>query len=220
MTDKRDTREDPRTSQKRKLEVRAERRVRKIFDWLSSPHAYELTPFQKFLIDVDWINSPLGPISLWPFQLREMVHLVMADPTPAVVYWGDRNTIVYNEPYTILIGSKHPSLQGQDPSIGFAEIWSHFDNLLANQRETGATTVESNMLLLLHRHGFLEETYFSWKFVPIIGPEGWVVGSHATVVEVTREVLSDRRLETVLSLSRQLSQSSTIDQLWAGIIRG
>lgn len=193
---------------------------RKIFDWLQFPDFETLTPFQRFVIELDWNNSPLGPISTWPSQLREMVLLVMADPTPAVVYWGDEATIVYNEPYIELIGSKHPALQGQDPKIGFAEIWDHFAALLSRQRDTGKTTLESNALLLLNRSGFLEETYFTWKFSPIIGPEGWVVGSHATVVEVTDQVISERRNKTVRSLSRYLSESSSIEQLWSGIISG
>jgi len=136
------------------------------------------------------------------------------------VYWGDNATIIYNEPYTQLIGRKHPALQGQDPKIEFAEIWDHFERLLAKQRETAETVVEANAFLLLFRHGFFEETFFSWKFVPIIGHEGWVVGSHATVVEVTREVLSDRRLKTVRALSRQLSGSESIKDLWRRIILG
>ena len=66
----------------------------------------------------------------------------------------------------------------------------------------------------------MEETYFSWKFVPIIGPEGWVVGSHATVIETTREVISDRRLCTVRSLSRQLFKAGTIQELWKRFFAG
>lgn len=198
----------------------SEDKPRKILDWLKEPHPEDLTPFQRFVVDLDWSKSPLGPISKWPPQLHQMVLLVMSDPTPAVVYWGDEATIVYNEPYTQLIGQKHPSLQGQDPKIGFAEIWDHFEALLTRQRETGETTIEANAHLLLSRHGFLEETYFSWKFVPIIGPEGYVVGSHATVVEVTRQVISDRRLATARSLSRQVSGATTINELWSGIIRG
>lgn len=96
--------------------------------------------------------------------------------TEAVIYWGDDATTVYNEAYTKLIGQKHPALQGSDPSIGFAEIWDHFERLLADQRETAQTVVEANTFLLLLRRGFLEETYFSYKFTPIIGNEGWVVG--------------------------------------------
>ena len=127
---------------------------------------------------------------------------------------------MYNEPYTQLIGQKHPALQGQDPKVGFVEVWDHFENLLSRQRENGETSIQANAFLLLHRHGFLEETYFSWKFVPIIGLDGWVVGSHATVVEVTREIISDRRLSTVRALSRELCGASTIQTLWSGIIRG
>lgn len=149
---------------------------RRIFDWITEPRPENITPFQQFILDRDWQQSPLGPISTWPLQLKQTVLLVVQDQTPAVVYWGDGNTIVYNEPYIQLIGEKHPSLQGQDPKIGFAEIWVHFEELLSNQKETGETVVEKNACLMLHRHGFLEETYFSWKFVPLIGLEGWVVG--------------------------------------------
>lgn len=44
--------------------------------------------------------------------------------------------------------------------------------------------------------------------------------SHATVVEVTREVISDRRLLTVQSLSRQFAEASTIKDLWRRLILG
>src|ERR1700693_587125 len=94
---------------------------RAIYDWIAHPDEAKLTPFQKFVRDVDWAKSPLGPMEQWPAQLRQMVLIVVADPTPAVVYWGDETTIVYNESYTELIGSKHPALQGQDPRIEFAE---------------------------------------------------------------------------------------------------
>jgi PAS domain-containing protein len=194
--------------------------ARKIFDWISHPPPEYITPFQQFIIDVDWNKSPLGPMETWPAQLRQMVLIVVADPTPAVVYWGDEATIVYNEAYTELIGSKHPALQGQDPKIEFAEIWDYFEKLLSTQRETGLTTMEGNQLLMLKRHGFLEETYFSWKFVPIIGNEGYVVGSHATVVEVTREVISDRRMSTVRALSREIAATKTIKGLWNQILQG
>ncbi|PVH76512.1 hypothetical protein DL98DRAFT_592105 [Cadophora sp. DSE1049] len=199
--------------------ARAGKSRRRLFDWVSEPQLESITPFQRFIMDVDWEKSPLGPMQKWPAQLRQMVLLVVQDPSPAVVYWGDDSTIVYNEAYTKLIGQKHPALQGQDPKIEFAEIWDHFEKLLAEQRETAQTTVEANAFLLLHRHGFLEETYFSWKFVPIIGNEGWVVGSHATVVEVTREVIGDRRLSNIHSLSREVSGARTTKDLWTRLLR-
>ncbi|KAG9228812.1 hypothetical protein BJ875DRAFT_508295 [Amylocarpus encephaloides] len=127
---------------------------------------------------------------------------------------------MYNEAYTALIGNKHPGLQGRDPKVGFAEVWDHFEKLLAKQRETYETVVEADAMLMLNRHGFLEETYFTWKFVPIVDEEGDIRGSYATVVEVTHGVLRDRRLSTIRFLTSRLSEATTIKALWKHIIEG
>ncbi|TVY16004.1 Histidine protein kinase 1 [Lachnellula arida] len=194
--------------------------TRKIFDWISKPCPQELTPFQKFVLDVDWAKSPLGLISAWPIQLKQMVLLAVQDHTPAAVFWGDGNNMVYNESFIPMVGNKHPGLQGKHPYHGMPELWDSFDELLATQRETGETILKRNDCLMVDRLGFLEETYFNWKLIPIIGPEGWVVGSYATVVEVTKDVISDRRSSTVKLLSRQVSEASTIQELWKGLITG
>ena len=168
-----------------KVEVEAARArrnnlSRKIFDWISKPHPQDITPFQKSILGIDWDKSPLGPISAWPIQLKQMVLLVVQDHAPALIFWGDENTVIYNEYFAPLIGNKHPALQGQDPYVGMPEIWDRFDGLLVTQRETGEALFERNDCLMLYRHGFLEETYFNWKSIPVIGPEGWVVGIYAT----------------------------------------
>lgn len=48
----------------------------------------------------------------------------------------------------------------------------------------------------------------------------WQVGSHATVFETTREVLSRRRLLTITETSKQLSQSRNIKDLWTRLLSG
>jgi PAS domain-containing protein len=149
-----------------------------------------------------------------------MVLLVIADPIPAVVFWGDNNTCIYNEAYTELIGSKHPAMQGGDPAVELAEVWDYYDSMLATQRETFLTVQDKNIQLFLKRRGFLEETYFTYKFVPIIGAEGYVVGSHVSVVETTHEVISSRRLATVNALKEGISSAKDIHALWCKIIKG
>jgi hypothetical protein len=105
------------------LEAPRSRKPRKTFDWTRDPPPENLTYFQKFTRDVDWTTSPLGTMDLWPDQLRQMALAIVADPAPAVIYWGDSQAIIYNEAYIPLIGEKHPGLQGQDPRVGgFEEI--------------------------------------------------------------------------------------------------
>lgn len=98
-------------------------KMRKILDWTRNPPPENLTAHQKFIREVDWSASPLGPMDQWPDQLRQMVLAIVADPNPALINWGDSQAIVYNEAYIYLIGDKHPGLQGQDPRVGgFAEL--------------------------------------------------------------------------------------------------
>jgi PAS domain-containing protein len=135
------------------------------------------------------------------------------------VFWGDQNAVVYNEAYTQLIGRKHPAMQGQNPCVQLAEVWDYFKAILDEQKETSLGVVQDNAFLLLQRHGFDEECYFSWKFVPIVGDEGYIIASHATVIENTREVLIDRRMSVVRSLTAELCNVRTIQDLWYYLIR-
>ena len=75
-------------------------------------------------------------------------------------------------------------------------------------------------MLLLHRYGFLEETYYSWKFVPMVGEEGYVVASYATVVEVTREIIGDRRLASLHNLGMQMAAAKSMDSFWRSLLKG
>jgi hypothetical protein len=63
--------------------ARKENPKRKIFDWISQPRPENITPFQKFILDIDWEKSPLGPMEHWPNQLKQMILLVVQDPSPA-----------------------------------------------------------------------------------------------------------------------------------------
>lgn len=192
-------------------------------DWTRKP-SEDLTPFQRFTRDdVDWAKSPLGPPETWCSQLRHMALLIMADPSPAVMYWGHPSlaAALYNEACVPLIGSKHPELQGQLARIELKEIWDQFNQLLHIQLEDGQTKVHDVAELLLDRHGFLEESYFSYKFMPLISPEvGTYVGSYATVTEHTIEVLLKRRVDTIKHLGSVVSQTTDLSDLWKAIIGG
>lgn len=117
-------------------------------------------------------------------------------------------------------GQKHPNLQGTDPKYGFAEIWDQFAALLEGARQNGNTVEDRDAFLLLERHGFLEETYFSWKFIPIIGPEGYVVGSYATVVETTQSAIAARRLNTIQDLGQIIASSRDYFNRWGQLLTG
>lgn len=134
--------------------------------------------------------------------------------------WGDHNAIVYNEAYTQLVGHKHPALQGQDPGIYFPEVWDYFGPLLKRQKDTGEGVIQEDALLMLHRHGFEEETYFTYRYIPIVCDEGYVIAIHATINETTRQVLGDRRMAIIRALRERISEAKTIRDLWDHLVQG
>ena len=64
----------------------------------------------------------------------------------------------------------------------------------------GRATYSEDLPLVMSRHGFEEETYFTFSFSPVLEPGGRVAGLVDTVVETTKRVLATRRLGVLQQL--------------------
>jgi PAS domain-containing protein len=188
------------------------------FDWMRDPPPADLTAFQDFIRHVDWEASSIGPMASWPPELKHIVRLMMADTSPRVLYWGPTHTILYNEAYIPLVGDKHPVMQGKNAPDIFPEFWPYFDKIIAEQRSTGLCLSGSADMLLMERHGFLEETYFDWKLVPVIGDDGEVKGSYGCPSDLTRDVIIARRIDCIKHLAQQISKTTSLKELWVSIL--
>lgn len=187
-------------------------------DWTRDPPPPTLKPFQAFLRGVDWATTGFGPMSKWPRELRQMARVMTSETTPVILYWGQSNSILYNEAYAPLIGNKHPRMLGSPASEVFPEFWIHFENIIIEQRRTGEAAYAHAFMLLMLRHGYLEETYFNWSLVPIISDEGYHVGCYGAPVDKTRDIIGARRRECESLLGQQTNKATTIDDLWDGIV--
>ena len=132
------------------------------FDWTRLPFAAALPRHIQFARSIDWGSTSLGPIETWPPILRSTCNLLMASPHPAAMYWGEDNVILYNEPYILLAGQKHPKLMGQTYHDAWSEIWQDVKDSFVAAKITGQSTMKDDDRLFVNRSGFLEETYFSW----------------------------------------------------------
>ena len=61
-------------------------------------------------------------------------------------------------------------------------------------------TLSSDFLLFLRRHGYLEETYWTFSYSPIVNAAGDVLGILVATSDVTARVVGERRLATVYEL--------------------
>lgn len=188
-------------------------------DWDSPLPA--VSEYARFIRGIDWAGTELGPPHTWPALLHQMIDLVLADPAPASVMWGDRLTMIYNSHFVEFAGSKHPNLMGGTPIVEYAEVWdTMFADIIKRGREKGEATRHKDVRLFLHRHGYLEEVFATYTFVPILGADKSVVGFYHTAIETTDQVLAARRAKTLLSLGDHATSARSLSKYWETALMG
>ncbi|KAF5663098.1 sensory transduction histidine kinase [Fusarium heterosporum] len=194
--------------------------ARSIFDWTRIPMSDSLPPHIKFARSVDWAATPLGPIEDWPADLRSMSNLIMGSPHPAAMYWGPQYVIIYNEAYLELAGKKHPKLMGACYMDAWSEIWDEIKPVFKSALESGQATMKHENQLFINRHGFLEETFFSWSIVPLVGGEGEVVGLYNPAFENTRRRVNERRMLMLREIGERTAAATTVSGFWPQVLKG
>jgi signal transduction histidine kinase/ActR/RegA family two-component response regulator len=140
---------------------------------------------------LDWSTSPLGDPRGWPQALRTVVALMLNSKFPMFVAWGSAAGFVYNEPYIDVLGDKHPKAMGRPFADIWPEIW-HDVGPLAERAMRGEATYTENLPLRMHRHGYYEDTWFTFSYSPVRDDDGAIAGVYCACVETTAQVLAEK----------------------------
>lgn len=190
------------------------------FDWTRLPISPSLPSHVHFARSVDWGSTSLGPIEEWSADLRGMCNLIMASPHPAAMYWGSEHVAIYNEPYVDLAGNKHPGLMGMRYQDAWVEIWHAIEDVFASAMSSAQATMKDDDCLFLHRNGYLEECYFSWSIIPLIGDNGTVVGLYNPAFEKTRRKIAERRMLTLRHIGEKTASARKVSEFWGLLLEG
>ncbi len=154
---------------------------------------------------LDWDQTALGPVSGWSHSLRTMIGVLLRNPFPMNLFWGPQFIHLYNDGYRAILGTKHPRALGQPCSEIFKEVWEQFAKGLLEPPFTGKPAIcLDDLVLLIDRKGFLEETHFKIAHSPVPDetvPFPGVGGVLSTVVETTQQVFGERQLKTLRELA-------------------
>ena len=157
---------------------------------------------ESLIQSIDWSQTPLGPISSWQQSLKISVRIVLGSRYPMFLWWGEELTLIYNEAYAkMTLAGKHPWAMGRPGQEVWAEIWDDLKPRIDTVIRLGQGTWDEELLLLLERKGFPEETYHTFSYSPIPNDDGGIGGVICPVVEETKQVLSQRRLRTLRDLA-------------------
>lgn len=151
----------------------------------------------------DWSASPLGAPETWPQALRAVVGLLLNSKFPMFVAWGEELGFLYNDAYAEILGAKHPAALGARFHDIWAEIWEDIWPLI-EAAMAGRATYREDLPLTMNRHGYDEQTWFTFSYSPVRGETGAVAGMFCAVVETTSRVRDAQRQAFLFELDEVL----------------
>ena len=135
----------------------------------------------------DWSKTSLGAVDQWPQSLRTAVAITLRSGFPSILVWGPELVQIYNDPYSKLIGLKHPVALGMPTHECWPEI-RHIQEPIFARVFSGETVNVKDAHYVLDRSGTLEDAYFDASFVPIPLEDDQIGGSFSTLFETTEKV--------------------------------
>jgi PAS domain S-box-containing protein len=168
--------------------------------------------------DFDWSKTDLGPPQFWSPALRTTLGILIANRFPHILWWGPNYVQFYNDPYCPIPGSKHPDKALAQPANAcWSEIWHIIGPLIDRAFQGGPATWDDDILLVINRHGFLEESHFTIAYSPVPDetvPTG-IGGVLATVHEITGKVIAERRVRTLRDLGARVGEAKNAQEACA-----
>ncbi len=141
----------------------------------------------------DW-SASLGDPGQWPESLRTTVSIVLNSRFPMFIWWGKNLITIYNDAYMVIAGEKHPGALGMPGKNVWSEIWDVVGPLADRVMMKGESTWAEDQLLYINRHGYVEESYFTFSYSPIYTETGEIGGVFCACTETTDKVVANRRI--------------------------
>ena len=141
----------------------------------------------------DWGSSSLGDRADWPSSLKTVHDLILASKFAMCVGWGPELTLLYNDAYVPFLGGRHPWALGKPLQTVWAEVWPDIESSIASAL-AGQAVSHEDLPLTMTRHGYPEETWWTFGYSPIRGDGGDVAGYLNVATETTNKIVNQRQL--------------------------
>src|SRR5688500_8634141 len=149
----------------------------------------------KLMRQKDWSATPLGDPDTWPQNLKTLISIILNSKFPMFVWWGKDLITFYNDSYIAVAGEKHPALLGKPGPEAWAEIWNVIGPMADQVMNEGRASWSEDQVLYMNRKGYIEETYFTFSYSPIIDETSSIQGIFCACTETTEKVLSAKNIE-------------------------
>src|SRR5262249_23217372 len=158
----------------------------------------------------DWAATSLGPAEHWPQSLKTAVRIMLTSRQPIWIDWGRDLIYLYNDPYKSIIGGKDAWALGRPTGEVWREICDDIGPMLSKAMRGDEGTYVEEQLLIIERHGYPEETYYTFSYSPIPNDDGSAGGIICANTDDTQRVIGERQL----SLLRELATGTAEARSW------
>ena len=148
----------------------------------------------------NWDTNPLGNPEYWPQGLKTCVRIMLSSQQPIWIGWGNELIKLYNDAYIDIVRGKHPIALGQPASVVWKDIWKDIEPLLSRAMLKDEGTYVESQLLIMHRSGFPEETYYTFSYTPVLGDNDKPAGIICYNTTDTERIINERSLKTLQQL--------------------
>jgi signal transduction histidine kinase len=166
----------------------------------------------------DWGSTPLGDAATWPPGLKTTVRILLTSQFPMWMAWGPELTVLYNDAYArTTLGRKHPWALGKPANIVWPEVWKDVAPRIERVLQTGEASWDETLPLILERSGYPEETYHTFSYSPLAGPDGGNAGMLCVVMEDSGRVLGERQLASLGTLAATFVDANSKAEVFEAI---
>ncbi|CAP67829.1 uncharacterized protein PODANS_1_17090 [Podospora anserina S mat+] len=209
------------TTTKDRLALRAETVQSLSLERSASDPGWILPDIDPDVIDsVNWAATPLGPQKSWSSRLEQTFNQILVDSRPIALYWGAEYTMIYNEAYSKLCGSRHPEMLGMSVDDAWHEAGKMLKDTMRSFSLKQKGVVEDEWRFFIEREAeveggpnWQEETYLKWSLIPVVENNEYLGFMHA-VAETTSMRLWERRMKMLIDLGEVLITARDVKSYW------
>ncbi|WOO79147.1 Autoinducer 2 sensor kinase/phosphatase LuxQ [Vanrija pseudolonga] len=163
----------------------------------------------QLVMQKDWSETSLGPMSSWPGALMAVVRLTMESMSPALMLIKDPqdptdNYFIYNDAFRPMANA-HPTWLACHTSDLPPETWGPLAPLCARSYQGEVIRRENNMLYQPYEDKIhFREVFNTWSYHPVWERDE-VIAVYGQIQETTKTVVAERQLRTSQLLVSLLS---------------
>ena len=154
-----------------------------------------------------WHQTELGDPTGWSEALKTLVSVMLGANQPMFIVWGRNRQLLYNDQYKSVLQRHHPDALGRP----FLDVWSEIvEDLepLVEDAYAGKPSHTDDIMLIMERNGYPEETHFAYSYTPVRDRTGEVAGFFCACIETTGQVMSERAVRESEARNRQILDSA------------